>query len=486
MEGYTLNKLKHTLEMAEIAQAFFDVKKGMMFFDNMCCKIHETSESSISILHLMRMYDTNSARKYIERLKKGIAEKETHFDSIIETITEIGKKKWIHVVGVPEYEWGDCTGIQFLYKDVDNETRDKMRMHSHANTMESSFTNATEGLAMVSIGGRFVKANPALCAMLGYTEEELFNKPLIDFVPKEDLQELESILAKFLMGKISQYVDEKEYIDRFGERKRMGLIITITRDDQKRPVRFLFQLTDLTQMYHRQSEIKTLLRLVSDQNKRLIDFAYIVSHNLRTHSGNFTMIMELMKREFPEHTNNYYYPMLKTTARELQKTMEDLTTAIVSYSYNEEDLTQLCLGRQLSLALGSISRELKTIGGTIVNNVPKNICVNHLKTYLLNIFISVLENAIKFRHPDRPIEITIDFEDSGDFYGILIKDNGLGINIEEHANEMFMLYKTFHEKQSGRGVGLFVVKNQMESLHGICEVESVVDEGSVFKLYFKK
>jgi signal transduction histidine kinase len=62
------------------------------------------------------------------------------------------------------------------------------------------------------------------------------------------------------------------------------------------------------------------------------------------------------------------------------------------------------------------------------------------------------------------------------------RDNGLGINLERHGKKLFGMYKTFHEHEDSKGIGLFITKNQIEAMNGKIEVESTVDEGTLFRI----
>jgi len=65
-----------------------------------------------------------------------------------------------------------------------------------------------------------------------------------------------------------------------------------------------------------------------------------------------------------------------------------------------------------------------------------------------------------------------------------IKDNGLGIDLEKHGRKLFGMYKTFHKNKNSRGIGLFITKNQIESMGGNIEVESKTNIGTTFKIFF--
>ena len=69
---------------------------------------------------------------------------------------------------------------------------------------------------------------------------------------------------------------------------------------------------------------------------------------------------------------------------------------------------------------------------------------------------------------------------------MVIEDNGLGINLEKHGEKLFGMYKTFHKNANARGIGLFITKNQIESMGGSIEVESKVNVGTTFKINFNE
>jgi sensor histidine kinase regulating citrate/malate metabolism len=65
-----------------------------------------------------------------------------------------------------------------------------------------------------------------------------------------------------------------------------------------------------------------------------------------------------------------------------------------------------------------------------------------------------------------------------------IQDNGLGIDLARHGDKLFGMYKTFHKNENARGIGLFITKNQIESMGGSVTVDSKTNKGTTFKIYF--
>ncbi len=96
-----------------------------------------------------------------------------------------------------------------------------------------------------------------------------------------------------------------------------------------------------------------------------------------------------------------------------------------------------------------------------------------------------MSNAIKYRREGVSsfIHFETTFEDGKKV--LLIKDNGVGIDLEKHGNNIFKLYKRFHRNISGKGIGLFLVKSQLETLNAKISVDSKVNSGTTFKITFK-
>ena len=67
-----------------------------------------------------------------------------------------------------------------------------------------------------------------------------------------------------------------------------------------------------------------------------------------------------------------------------------------------------------------------------------------------------------------------------------VMDNGLGIDLDKYGKKLFGMYKTFHRNKDARGIGLFITKNQVESMGGKISVVSEVNVGTTFTVKFLK
>ncbi len=106
------------------------------------------------------------------------------------------------------------------------------------------------------------------------------------------------------------------------------------------------------------------------------------------------------------------------------------------------------------------------------------------KVYLESIFYNLLDNALKYTHPDTEPQINISTYMENDKTVLSVQDNGLGINLKLYGDQIFKYKKIFHRGFESNGVGLFMTKNQIETFGGSIDVKSKVGEGSTFTVTF--
>mgnify|MGYP000306514607 CR=1 FL=1 len=250
------------------------------------------------------------------------------------------------------------------------------------------------------------------------------------------------------------------------------------------PVGIYGVVHDITE--EKQSEIRmsNLLKVTREQNKRLRHFAYIVSHNIRSHSANiFALVDDLC--DSLRIQGNETLDMLKISSEKLAETIEILNE-IVSIQSERNKESEII---NLNTCVGNLYEHLKTIYSKedfeIMANIPEHLEIKVIPSYLNSILLNLVSNAIKFRSPYNKAIIKVDACINEDNVEISIKDNGVGIDMVKNGHKLFGLYKTFGNGNIGRGVGLFITKSQVEAMGGKIQVESVLGKGTMFKILLK-
>lgn len=242
-------------------------------------------------------------------------------------------------------------------------------------------------------------------------------------------------------------------------------------------------ITNITREVNNFNQIKKLLTLEEEQNKRMRNFTHIVSHNLRSHTANMHGIFTLLAIEHPELLNNTYIDLLQQAATNLNSTIQNLNDVLSTRYATQEDWEVKNLAQVVEDAISSVAQLAQEAEVAIHNEVPKHLEVKVIPAYLDSIVLNMITNAIKFRSADRKSYIRISTQENKQQIGLYFEDNGLGIDLERHRNNLFGMYKTFHRHRDSRGLGLFLTKSQIESLGGRIDVESEVNKGTIFKIY---
>jgi PAS domain S-box-containing protein len=232
------------------------------------------------------------------------------------------------------------------------------------------------------------------------------------------------------------------------------------------------------------TDLSISLDLVREQNKRLLNFSYIVSHNLRSHTSNIKTILDFLENASSPKEQEEMFAHLRTVTSRLDDTLYDLNE-VVSIQKNINLVTEpLPLYEYVERARQVLSEQIHLKKATIYNYIPQDLTVNYNPAYLESILLNLLSNALKYSHPDRlPI---IEFKHSQEHQGktiLSISDNGLGIDLVKNKDKIFGMYKTFHGNRDAKGLGLFISKNQVEAIGGTLEVESEPNVGTTFKIH---
>jgi signal transduction histidine kinase len=111
--------------------------------------------------------------------------------------------------------------------------------------------------------------------------------------------------------------------------------------------------------------------------------------------------------------------------------------------------------------------------------------LNTNKAYIESIILNLLTNSIKYKSENRKLKITVTAEQVDENLYITFKDNGIGIDLERNKDKIFGLYQRFHNYPDSKGLGLYLVKSQVETMGGTISVESEVNKGTLFTLTFK-
>jgi signal transduction histidine kinase len=247
-------------------------------------------------------------------------------------------------------------------------------------------------------------------------------------------------------------------------------------------VRGVFQ--DINEQKEKELAINESTKIITSQNKRLVNFAHIVSHNLRAHAANLSLTLELESDETDPVEKIELQENLRKISASLNETITHLTDLVVAQTETHEIKKRVPLDKAMQLVEDVLQAEIRESSATLKVNFTKCKEIDFVPAYLESILLNFTSNALKYRNPNVPLVITIESDIEAGKPILQVSDNGLGIDLTKHGEQIFGMYKTFHGNANARGIGLFMTKNQVESLGGKISVESEPNKGTAFKIRF--
>jgi PAS domain S-box-containing protein len=396
--------------------------------------------------------------------------------------TAKGKLKWVKIRMQAD---GQAAGNGIIYgtiKDISSQRYLVDTLAEREQQFHHAFEYAPIGMALVSPTGEWIRVNKMLCEMLGYNKEEFISKTFQDITHPDDLDLDLHQMDALLKENIASYSMEKRYYHAEGRIIWVLLSVTLVRDQQNAPLYFVSQIKDVTERRNIEQERDKALEIIQAQNSRLLNFAHIVSHNLRSHTGNIQMITTMIGMEEDLEERENLISLLGVNAVNLQETLEHLNEVVDTGSAGTQGLKTLNLLNEIDKVKTVLSTSLRQVNAELLIQVMPDIVINSDQSYLESILLNLLTNSIKYRQPDRSLQIAITARVEKNKLVLEIKDNGLGIDLSANGSKIFGMYNTFHGNKDARGLGLFLVKNQVEGLSGTISVKSKPGEGTTFEI----
>ncbi|MEO9806497.1 MAG: PAS domain S-box protein [Reichenbachiella sp.] len=390
--------------------------------------------------------------------------------------------QWLHTKGdgsfftvdvtLSEFSFGDGQYVQAIMRDITDRIEAENVLRASEERYRSIFENSLDGIYKSTPEGKFVEVSPALVKMLGYDSEE----ELLAIDIKKELYFSEQ--------------DRFKHSNQYRLRKKDGNEIWVEDhgfyqyDKSGNKIFHHGILRDVTTQNQKQEELQNLLSMTSDQNKRLQNFAHIVSHNIRSHSANLTSLVSFMETTQIEAEKEKMFQMLKSSTGQLEETIMNLNEIITVNQNLNKPVEKRNLLIETEKTIQVLAGEIHENQVDIILDIPSDLEVSIIPAYLDSILLNLISNAIKYRRPNILPEVKINATTSDGLVKIIISDNGLGIDMDIHRNKIFGMYKTFHANEDARGFGLYITKNQIEAMKGRIEVDSEVEHGTTFTIFF--
>jgi two-component system, sensor histidine kinase LadS len=218
-----------------------------------------------------------------------------------------------------------------------------------------------------------------------------------------------------------------------------------------------------------------------NHNNQLQQFSFITAHNLRSPVARILGLINLLHvPAVDDQEREYILNQIQKTGYDLDQVIKDLSLILDIKKGLTENYEVVSIEDTLDKVMTLLQTELERNNVQLTINIDKEDTILGLVAYLESIFFNLLSNAIKYRSPERLPHIHISTKKEGDTMRITVKDNGLGIDLANYVHKLFGMYQRFHFHTEGKGLGLHLVKTQVESMGGKIQVESTLNAGTSF------
>ncbi len=373
-----------------------------------------------------------------------------------------------------------------LVEDLDSQKKSEKALIESEEKFRAVYESSSMGILISKNPGVIYDLNPAFAEMMGYSEQELKGKNLLDITHASDYQKTKKWLEKIFTREIQTYITEKKYVRKDGTSFWAKAVVS-TMNDITNEIVTVAIIENIEKKKKTEDALEQKNKELTQINQELEHFAYVASHDLQEPLRTITSFIQILDKRYIHKLDEDAQQFMGFVV-EGAKRMQTLIHDLLEYSrinrfntgYEKIDLNEIfnTINRVLKDKIEShdalvLSENLPTVYG------------NRLQ--LTQVFQNLVDNAIKFKAKKRKPEIIISVNDLGDKWELIFKDNGIGIN-HEYFQRIFVIFQRLHthEEYTGTGIGLAICKKIIERHGGEIWVDSKPGKGTAFHLSIAK
>ncbi len=383
------------------------------------------------------------------------------------------------------YFWLDTTIIPFLdekgkiyqYIAIRNDVSKRKKAEEEFQLL---IKTTTYGFWIVDVSdGKMLEVNETYCRMIGFSREELLQMKIQDVEAIESPEEIKLRIANILNQGFDKF--ESRHKTKSGKLIDVEIIITFSSIEKNKFYVFLQNITDRKQG---EMEREKLIKELSNKYNELMQFNYIVSHNLRAPVANLLGLSNLITMpNRTEHDKLKIIKHIQDSATRMDDLIKDLNEILSARSLINIRKEKVYIQSLIASISNTLEKQIKISKSSITIHIPEEASeIYTIKSYLESILYNLINNAIKYKSADRKPQIIISTKKEHTNFIITVSDNGMGIDLEKQGKSIFGLYKRFYLEVEGKGLGLYMTKTQVEALGGTISIESEVNKGTVFTI----
>jgi two-component system, sporulation sensor kinase E len=378
----------------------------------------------------------------------------------------------------PVYQNGEFIGNLWAYADNTIETRFYENLNYEREKYINIIANMEIGLLEVDNDDRIITANNAFLKMTNYSEEELIGKIGHEIlVTEKEAKRIKQMNARRLDGESSIY--EIEYLTKNKEVRHMLVSGGPNRDIKGDIIGSIGIHLDISKLKELENLREELIKDLTESNDELSNYAHVVSHDLKTPLRSISAAMNWLKEDNQDKLDEMSLSYLEIVDESLIK-MDKIISDTLRYSELKQKSgvdSEVDLNHMIGHLIKELNKSYPETEIQIKGELPV-LTINETKA--IQIFQNILDNACKYRDPNRDSKIEIRCLNIFGFFEFQIEDNGIGIE-KKHESRVFEIFQKLNNNQESNGVGMSIVKKIIDNYGGKIWFESEVGQGTTFK-----
>ncbi len=358
--------------------------------------------------------------------------------------------------------------------------------------LETVITNSKDAVVITDADNsefripKILFSNEAFTVMTGYSAAEASGKSPIEFLgEKSNLNELNKLAS--CVGKKSECEIEIISYRKSGEPYWLRISMIPVFNSEGDHTHWISMQRDISERKQQEKEKEQLINELTQNNKDLRQFSYITSHNLRAPLSNLMGLLKFLE-EIPIENSELKMILegFSKSTHHLNETISDLGRVVIIRDNPSIEKQDIKVAEAIENVINQIHVLIANAHAQISIDID-GVGILHInKAYFESILLNLITNALKYRHPERTASIDISLNEDEDYTYLFFEDNGIGIDLGKFGEKVFGLYQRFHNYPDSKGLGLYLVKSQIESMGGAIEIESTPQVGTKFSIKFKK
>ena len=467
-----------------------DLDGKITFANRRCCEIFGYSLGELAEMQIEKLFDSEYHEILRDRHNRRVAGENVTDNMEYRGVRKNGARIWLEVHVNPIVEDGGVIGTQSVIQDITERKIHEAEFKKLADLNRNIIDSSDELFYVIEVepgnikNHKMVYVSAKAAAFSGFTSSQILELPSLWFsrLHPDDAQSVRDFTTALYSSASPQsciyrinHVETGEFVWLYDFVKPV-----LNRGGQL--VALYGSIKNITELKQRESELEKTSRDLNNRYNELMQFNYIVSHNLRSPVANILGMVEILGLpDMTQEDKDACIEHIQTAVNRMDLVIKDLNSILETRSALNEKKESVSLHGLLENITATLNKQIIDSGTHFqIAIAPDADNIYTIRGYLESILYNLISNAIKYKAADRRPEIEIVARKVKDQLSITVSDNGSGIDLKKFGSQVFGLYKRFNSDVEGKGLGLYMTRTQVETLGGKISVQSTSGTGTTF------